>query len=332
LTFDECKQQKSFGDQDAGELFPFDGYCRNKCEQGFKGFTFENQSTCVPDNLKTCNSIRIANFTETSLELYQGCQIVLGSIDIDKSDNLCDKFSNFEFLLGIFKDIREIYGYLSIKNSSRIKDLSFMTELRKIRGLSLKEGNALILIGNKDMTNSFVTSQNVSIERGNVRIKLTSKSAQFKNMTNIDVNVTVTTYALQAFWTLPIGFDQQKPLNYAYKLCEETRFAECTSCSYHMNFLKTITKKSFAYYMLPPNTKFLFQIKLLDPENPDIYYAEEVAESTPQMFVSSKAFIDVYTTHSDQEQFVSTICANKYLWLIKSSTLADNILEATVNY
>ncbi|CAO1344309.1 unnamed protein product [Diamesa hyperborea] len=168
--------------------YAYGDICVKKCPEQ----TLEDNVTCVhycPPNkmdqkgvcvscvgcLKTCQINQIVHFR--TIDIFQGCNIIEGSLDICGIDSMeIESFflgrnnSSFDAFENNLSSIKNITGYLSIRDIQGLKDLSFLRNLEVIGGKQLDPiKNVSLLIMDTSLQSLGLKSLK-SIESGAVAI------------------------------------------------------------------------------------------------------------------------------------------------------------------
>lgn len=181
--------------------------------------------TCVDYRArKVCEDILINDTSINSLE--KGCHIVKGFVAIDLTIDVCSE-EIFNILSETLSSIVEIHKFLKV-TGTQIEDLRYFTNLQRIRGVELESNSSLILKDNKNFRKLWQPIQNVSIDRGSLKIEGNPLLCCEKHCENfpIKLEIKATTYAAEIKW----NSTKKLSNNLTFKLWKEKEFIEDFFC------------------------------------------------------------------------------------------------------
>ena len=150
---------------------PFNQSCNLGCPPTFVDYKRGNETDCRPcgDACKKKCQARIID-SIAAAQMLKGCAIIEGPLEIqirssaktvDSSNNVVKELENS------LSDIEEIHDYLKIARSFPIISLSFLKNLKVIRGKRLESGkHSLIIWDNQNLQELWNEKQTVVIEKG----------------------------------------------------------------------------------------------------------------------------------------------------------------------
>lgn len=198
VTKQECYDLNTFVAKDSpNALFyiPFLKTCMLGCPPGYAEKRSEtgNETTCVscsPNCKKKCQSKIIDSIA--AAQSLKGCSIIEGPLEIqirsstksfDQTNNVVKELENS------LSDIVEIQDYLKIARSFPIVSLSFLKNLKVIRGKRLESSKySLVVWDNQNLQDLWDESQEVKIEKGTLFFHYNSKLCFFKIERLVDKN------------------------------------------------------------------------------------------------------------------------------------------------
>lgn len=172
ITAEECRNLNVYSEN----LFiPFQGACREGCPPDFQlKFAVDGNkmsASCTPcmgrECWKTCKSQLVDSVS--SAQALKGCQVIDGALDVQiNPSKSTDSKTIVTELENSLSGIVEVDGYVKIARSSPITSLSFLRNLKVIRGKQLESNkHALIVWDNRNLEKLF-DQQKVAIENGKV--------------------------------------------------------------------------------------------------------------------------------------------------------------------
>lgn len=147
---------------------PLLGECRQYCDSMTSG-NITSPSQCT----RSCGPVEVDSLSTS--DMVRGCQIIRGDLFIRIQSGVVNTMQYLERNLG---DIEEIEGVLKVYRSPVITSLSFLRNLRVIRGKTFdKVKYTIVMISNENLQElwDFNEKKSLRLERGNLLIHFNSK-------------------------------------------------------------------------------------------------------------------------------------------------------------
>lgn len=209
------------------------GECKTRCPRGLDILKLDESNTnftCVDlRRFSVCVDIVITDDSIRSLKNLKGCQIVRGFVDIKLTIDACDDENLLATLSETLLSIVEIHKYLKILGTA-ITDLGFLANLQRIRGIELESGRfSLILTNNKNLKRVWLSSQNVSVDRGERKLEANHNFCNDEKCEeeSIEVEIQPNTYAAKIKWNATDDLSNLK-----FNLWRENEYLEESFCKY----------------------------------------------------------------------------------------------------
>lgn len=152
---------------------PILGECRQYCDSIVYSDSDSGGGRVPSHCIRSCPAVEIDSVS--SSDLVRGCQIIHGDLLIRIGTGDVNTQQYLERNLG---DIEEVYGYLKIYRSSVITSLSFLRNLRVVRGDNYEKSNYTFQIISNDNLQElwdFNEKKVLRLKRGNLLVQYNSK-------------------------------------------------------------------------------------------------------------------------------------------------------------
>lgn len=188
ITESECKNLNNIkielSEEKKDEKFiPFDGQCSLGCPPGYQSKDNTCQK-CLGPCSKRCHAKIIDSIGEA--QKLEGCSVITNSLEIQLRSQVGAGANIVKELERYLSSIEEIHGFLKIARSYPIISLSFLKNLKKIKGNTLdKKKFSLYVLDNQNLQELWGENPEISIERGQLFFNFNPKLCFYKIKTLI---------------------------------------------------------------------------------------------------------------------------------------------------